>query len=130
MPRETREYSICRSATGWTACGAADGVGADLGQADVADVAGLDHLGDGADGLLDRHGRVEPGEAVDVDVVGAEPAQGVGQGVLHRGRAAVDAEPAAVGAAQGAELHADRDLRRGRGRRSASRMSSSLCPAP
>ena len=38
---------------------AADGLGADLGQADVADVAGLDQLGDRADGLLDRDGRVE-----------------------------------------------------------------------
>ena len=37
--------------------------GADLRQPDVADVAGLDHLGDGADRLLDRHapGRAAPG---------------------------------------------------------------------
>ena len=71
-----------------TACGAADRLGADLRQPDVADVAGLDQLGDRADRLLDRHVRVEPRRAVDVDVVGAEPLQRVGEEVLHRGRAA------------------------------------------
>ena len=75
MPREISEYSICRSAIGCDRGGAADRLGADLGQADVADVAGLDQLGDRADGLLDRHVRVEPGGPVDVDVVGAEAAQ-------------------------------------------------------
>ena len=34
--------------------GAADRLGADLGEPDVAHVAGLDQLGDRADGLLDR----------------------------------------------------------------------------
>ncbi len=90
--------------------GAAQGVGADLGEADVADVAGLDQLGDRADGLLDRHGGVQPGGAVDVDVVGAQAAQGVGEGGLDRRRAGVVAEPLAVRAALGAELHADPDV--------------------
>ena len=68
--------------------GAADRLGADLRQPDVAHVAGLHHVGDRADGLLDRHVGIEPRRAVDVDVVDAEPLQRIGQGVLHRGGAA------------------------------------------
>ena len=73
MPRDSSEYSICRSLIGCTAAARRIGLGADLGEADVADVAGLDHLGDRADRLLDRHVRVEARRPVDVDVVGAEP---------------------------------------------------------
>ena len=69
--------------------GAADGVGADFGQADVPDVAGLDHVGDGADRVFDRHRRIEPRRPVDVDVIDAEPLQRIGDEILHRGRAAV-----------------------------------------
>src|SRR3954470_17534418 len=39
---------------------AADGVGADLGQADMFDVAGLHEIGDAADGFLDRNVGIEP----------------------------------------------------------------------
>ena len=130
IPREISEYSICRSEIGCVCLRAADRLGADLGEADVADVARLDHLGDRADRLLDRHLGVEAAEPVDVDVVGAEPAQRVGEEVLHRDRAAVDADPAAAGIAQDAELDADHGLRRGRGPRSASRISISLSPIP
>ena len=49
--------------------GPAQGVRADLGEADVAHVPGLDELGDRADGLLDRDVRVDAGDPVDVDVV-------------------------------------------------------------
>ena len=70
----------------------ADRLGADLGEADVADVARLDHLRDRADRLLDRDvGEHAPGP-VDVDVVGAEPAQRVGEEVLDRRRAQVVAD--------------------------------------
>jgi hypothetical protein len=64
--------------------GLADGLGADFRQADVAHIAGLDHVGDGADRVLDRHVRVQARRAVDVDVVGAQALQAVGQEVLHR----------------------------------------------
>ena len=53
--------------------GPADRVRRRLGQAEVADLAGLDELGHGADGLLDRHGRVDPVLVVEVEVVDAEP---------------------------------------------------------
>jgi hypothetical protein len=90
--------------------GAAQRLRADLGQSDVPDVPGLDLLGDGADRLLDRDVRVQPGRTVDVDVVGAEAAQRVGEEVLDRRRPRVVAQPAAVRVAQGAELDADADL--------------------
>jgi hypothetical protein len=50
---------------------------AHLGEADVAHVAGVDHLAERADGLLDGHRWVESRRAVDVEVIGAEPAQAV-----------------------------------------------------
>src|SRR5690606_11030570 len=87
--------------------GPADGVGADLAEADVPHMALLDEFRDRADGLLDGHVGVGTGDAVDVDVVDAEPLERVGGEVLHGGRAAVVAGPVAVRVAQGAELHAD-----------------------
>ncbi len=89
--------------------GSARRVGAGLGQADVAHVAGLDHLGDRADGLLDRHRGVDAPEPVDVDVIGAEPAERVGEDVLDGGGAAVDADEGVGRIAHRAELDADRD---------------------
>ena len=53
----------------------ADGVDPGFGQADVADLALGDQLGEGADDLLDRRVRVDPVLVVQVDVVGVEPAQ-------------------------------------------------------
>ena len=81
-----------------------DGVHALLAQADVAHVAGLDHVGDCADGVFNRHARVESRDAVDVDVVGAQALQRVGQEILHRGGPAIHPTPAAAGRAQCAEL--------------------------
>ena len=52
--------------------GATDRGGAGLGQADVADLALRDQLGESADGLLDRRLRVDPMLVVEVDVVDAE----------------------------------------------------------
>ena len=71
MPREMREYSICRSLTGCTACARRDGVGTHLGQTEVADKPGLDHVGDRSHGVLDRHGGIKARRPVNVDVVGA-----------------------------------------------------------
>ena len=87
--------------------GAADGFGADLGQADVADVPGFHHVGDRTDGVLDRHVRIEAGGTVDVDVVQTKPLQGIGEKGLHGRGAGVVADPAAGRIAQGAELDAD-----------------------
>src|SRR5471030_2158406 len=87
--------------------GAADGVGAHFGQTDVLDVAVLNQVGDGADGVFDRHRRVEARRAVDVDVFDAEALQRIGGEVFHRGRAVVDAAEAAGRVAQRAELDAD-----------------------
>lgn len=72
----------------------------------MAHEPGLHHLRDGAHRLLDRHRGVHAGEAVDVHVVRAQPLQRVGEEVLDRGRAAVDAVPASGGVAERPELHA------------------------
>jgi len=90
--------------------GAPDRLRADLGQADVAHVTGLHELGDRADGLLDRHVRVEPRRPVDVDVVGAQALQRVRERRLDRRRPRVVSQPAPVRAALRAELHADQDV--------------------
>ncbi len=67
--------------------------------ADMADIAGFDHLGDGADRVLDRHRGIDPRRLIEVDVIGAEPAQRIGQKILHRRRPAVVTEIFQVGRA-------------------------------
>jgi hypothetical protein len=76
----------------------------------MADIAGVDHLLDRPDRLLDRHIRVQAGRPVDVDVVGVEPLQGVRERGLDRRGPGVIAEPCARGVALGAELDADSDV--------------------
>ena len=71
--------------------------GGDLRQADVAHIAGLDQIRDGAERVLDRHRAVVARRLIEVDVVGLQPAQGIGEEVLHRGGPQVVAGPAAVG---------------------------------
>ena len=110
--------------------GAADRFGAHLRQADMADIAGLHHVGDGADRLLDRHVRIEPRRPVDIDMVDAEPLQRIGEEVLHRRRPRVEAAPAAGGIAHRAELHAELEACRGGTPFSASPISISLWPMP
>ena len=107
MPREISEYSICRSQIGCTARGAPQRLGAHLRKADMAHIAGLHHVGDGADRLLDRHAGIEPRGPIDVDVVDAEALQRIGQEILHRRRPRVDADQRPGGIAQRAELDAD-----------------------
>ncbi len=125
------QYSICRSAIGMDGGGPADGLRADLRQADVADVAGLHQLGDGADRVLDRHVRVEAGRAVDVDVVHAQPLQACrpGRSSPRPGRASKP-QPGAGGPALGAELHADAPASSRGASFSASPISISLWPMP
>jgi len=67
----------------------------------------LHHARDGAHGLLDGHTGIEARGAVHVDVVRAEWRERVGEEVLHRRGARVEAAPGAVGATQRAELHAE-----------------------
>jgi hypothetical protein len=90
--------------------GAPNGVGADFRKTDMFDIAGLHHLGDGADRFLDRHRRIEPRRAVDVDMIDPEPLQRVGEEIFHSDRAAIHAGEAAGGVAQRAELDADLEI--------------------
>ena len=53
---------------------APDGLGAHFRKPDVPNMTGIDHVGDCAHRILDRHRRIEPGRAVDIDIVSAEPA--------------------------------------------------------
>ncbi len=90
--------------------GAANGVGAALGKTDMLDVAGLHHVGDGTDGVFDRHRWIEPRRPVDVDVIDAKPLQRIGEEVPHRCRAAVVTEPRPGRVAQRAKLDADLNI--------------------
>jgi hypothetical protein len=90
--------------------GAADGVHPRLGQADVADLALGDQLGQGADGVLDRGVGVDAVLVVQVDVVGAEPPQGAVDRGADVGRAAVEVAGAAAGVGDHAELGRHHDL--------------------
>ena len=85
-------------------------LGADLGQANVADVARLHHVGDGTYRILDRHVWIEARWLVDVDVIDAKARQTVRKGVLRRSRTRVEPEELAIGSAERAELHAEQNL--------------------
>jgi len=54
---------------------AAERVGVHLGQAEMADLARRDQLGQRADRLLDRHAGIVAVQVVEVDAVGAQPGQ-------------------------------------------------------
>ena len=84
--------------------------GSRLGKPDMADIARLHEVLDGAHRLLDRHGRVDAGRHVEVDPVRAEALQAVGAGGLDGGRPGIEADEAAVGSALRAELHLQEDL--------------------
>ena len=91
---------------------AADRLGAHFREPDGADVSGFDHLRDRADGVLDRDARVDTAGSIDVDVAHAEPFETVGEGGLDGRGAEIEAQPRAVGAAQGAELDRQQGLPR------------------
>ena len=84
--------------------GAADRGRAGLGQADVADLALGDQLGQRADGVLDRRAGIDPVLVIQVDVVGAEPLQRPFDCGADVGRAAVEDAGAATGVRDDAEL--------------------------
>ncbi len=106
MPRETSEYSICRSTIGWTAA-ARLSVSAPTSERPMCRTC---PSGDGADRLLDRHVGIEPRRPVDVDMVGAQPLQRIGGEILHRRGPGVVADPASGRPAHAAEFHADQRL--------------------
>ena len=54
-----------------------DAPGAEVGQAEIADLAGADEVAHRPDGLLQRRVRILAVQVVDVDPVGAEAAQRV-----------------------------------------------------
>ena len=62
-----------------------------LGQAEIAHLAGLDQIGHGADGVLDRHVRIDPVLIEEVDVVDPEPRQRAVTRFAHMLRPAVGA---------------------------------------
>ncbi len=62
----------------------------------MADLASLDEVGEGADGVLDRRARVDAVLVVDVDVVGAEALERAVDGGADVGRAAVAGPGAAA----------------------------------
>jgi len=64
---------------------------------------------DRANGLLDRDVGIQAAGAIAVDVLQAETGQGVTE-IPHGERPSIDAEPAAVQAAQRAELYRDQRL--------------------
>lgn len=82
-----------------------DGLRANLGEANVAHVAGLDHLRDGPDGLFDGHCGVQPRRPVNVDVLHAQPLQRVGQRGLHSHGPRIITQPSAVGSSLRAKLY-------------------------
>ena len=75
----------------------------------MTNVPGVGHLRDRADRLLDRHIRVDAGQAVDVHVVAAQTGQRVRERVLHRRRPTIDSEPTTGGVAERPELDAHCD---------------------
>ena len=86
---------------------AADRVDAHLRETDVAHVTGLHQLGDRADRLLDRHLGIEPRGLVQIDAIGSQAVERVGERGLDRGWARVVAEPVAGRVALRPELDLD-----------------------
>ena len=84
---------------------APNGVHTDFRQANVPHIASLDHVRHGANRVFNRHAGVKPGHAVDVDVIGVEPLQGISQKILDRCGPAVSARPAASRVAQRTKLN-------------------------
>ncbi len=88
-------------------CRTADSRCTHLGQAHVAHVASLDHVGDRTDRVFDRHVRVQPCGPVNVDVIDAQTLQRIREKVFHRRWTRIVKRPAARGIAHRAKFHAD-----------------------
>ena len=74
--------------------GARDGRGRYFGQADMADMAGADQIRERAHRLLDRHLGIEARRLIEIDMIGAEPGQAVGERALAPAGARVIADAA------------------------------------
>ena len=110
-------------------CGAADGLAPISDRPMCAHIAGAHHVGDRADRLLDRHARVEPRRAVDVDIVGVQPLAACRPESSSRPRAGRRARSRRRRGRAAAELHRDQRLARGTPS-SAPPISISLWPMP
>ena len=97
LQRRNRMHGVCSS----------NRSGRRLRHADVAHVTRLHHLCDSANGILDRHRRIDARRLVQIHVVRTESLQRVCQKIFHRGRARVDADERAARRAHPAEFHAD-----------------------
>src|SRR5215472_8441177 len=85
--RVHREYSICRAASGCTAC-ARRMVAAPASQMPRY-LALADKFAHRADRVLDRNGRIHPMDVIEVDDVGLEPPEALLAGFAHTFRPAV-----------------------------------------
>ena len=92
-----RQHRVC----------AADGLHTHFGQAECAYVTGLDQIGDRADGVFDGHIRIQACGPVNVDVIGTQTLQRIGERGLDRRRTLVVSEPGAVRPALCAEFDAE-----------------------
>src|SRR5215467_9491094 len=90
--------------------GAPDGVGAGLAEAEMADLALLDEPRHGADGVLDRHVRVDAMDVIEIDHLDAEPLEARLAGDRHIVGLAVDAAALPAGSADVAELAGNEEL--------------------
>ncbi len=90
--------------------GAADGVGAGLAKAEVAHLALFHQPRHGADGVLDRHGRVDAVDVIKVDDLDAETLEAGVTGDRRVIRLAVDAAALPTRPADVAEFRGDQIL--------------------
>lgn len=98
------EYSLCNALIGHPV-GTFEGFRRGFAEADVADLAGLHQVGEGADAVLDGHLRVHAVLIVKVQAVGTEALQAAFDGAADIRRAAVDAARLGIGrVADDAEL--------------------------
>ena len=108
--RQNSEYSLCSAVTGWTAWARRMVLDPGLGQAEVAHLAGVDELLDGAGDVLDGDVRVDAVLVEQVDGVGAQPPQRAVDGGADVLGPAGDAGLVAVLVEGEAELGGDDDL--------------------
>ena len=89
---------------------ASDRVGCGFGQAKVADLARLNELGHGTNGVLDRRVRINAVLIIEVDHIDLQPAQGCLASRAHIVRLSIDADKRAIGRPDIAELGRKHDL--------------------
>ncbi len=108
--RVQSEYSVCRAEIGCTAWARRTVSGAASERPEIADLALLDELGHGSDGLLDGHVRVDAMLVVEVDVLDAETLKRGVAGLMHVLGIAAHAQALAVLTPHVGELGRQHDL--------------------